>query len=153
MQRQGLADSYKMACARLLESQWQACSFEIPLFDGFGNLRADVMAIDRSLSFTIIEVKSCKADFTTDKKWPSYLGHCHRFYFCSDPKTLEKISSEILKTEYAEHVGLIAVDPETLEAKIIKPSKARFDTQIPSEGRLLRLMIWNNRPTRYQTDN
>lgn len=152
MQRQGIADSYKMACARLLESKWQACSFEIPLFDGVGNLRADVMAVDQDLTFTIIEVKSCKADFTSDKKWPMYLGYCNRFYFCSDPKTLEKISSEIQKTEYAKFVGLIAIDPETHEAKIVKPSKARLGTQIPTEGRLMRLMIWNNRPTRNKTN-
>lgn len=31
--------------------------------------------------FTIIEVKSCLADFTSDGKWEHYLNFCNQFYF------------------------------------------------------------------------
>lgn len=47
--------------------------------------RADVAALDRRGAITIAEVKSCRADFETDLKWPEYLDFCDRFYFAVDP--------------------------------------------------------------------
>ena len=47
--------------------------------------RADVAALDRRGKITIAEVKSCRADFETDQKWPEYLDFCDRFYFAVDP--------------------------------------------------------------------
>ena len=39
------------------------------------------MALDRSGRVTLVEVKSCRADFVADRKWQSYLDYCDRFYF------------------------------------------------------------------------
>lgn len=47
--------------------------------------RADVAAIDRKGRITIAEVKSCRADFESDGKWPEYLEFCDAFYFAVDP--------------------------------------------------------------------
>ena len=38
-------------------------------------------AIDRTGRVTLVEVKSCRADFRSDRKWQQYLGYCDRFYF------------------------------------------------------------------------
>ena len=46
--------------------------------------RADIAALDRRGRLTIVEVKSCRADFEADQKWPDYLGFCDRFYFAVD---------------------------------------------------------------------
>jgi hypothetical protein len=51
---------------------------ELPLADG---RRADLMALDPRGSLTIVEVKSCTADFRSDRKWPDYRQWCDRFYF------------------------------------------------------------------------
>lgn len=47
--------------------------------------RADVAGLDRKGRLTIAEVKSCRADFESDQKWPEYLDYCDRFYFAVDP--------------------------------------------------------------------
>ncbi len=47
--------------------------------------RADVAALDRRGKITFAEIKSCRADFETDQKWPEYIDFCDRFYFAVDP--------------------------------------------------------------------
>lgn len=47
--------------------------------------RADVAAIDRGGRVTIAEVKSCRADFDVDNKWPEYRDYCDRFFFAVSP--------------------------------------------------------------------
>ncbi len=48
--------------------------------------RADIAALDRRGKLTIAEIKSCRADFEGDQKWPDYLDFCDRFYFAVDPQ-------------------------------------------------------------------
>lgn len=43
--------------------------------------RADVAAIDKKGLITIAEIKSCRADFDADGKWPDYLEYCDRYFF------------------------------------------------------------------------
>jgi len=47
--------------------------------------RADVAALDRSGKLTIVEIKSCRADFEADQKWGDYLEFCDSFFFAVDP--------------------------------------------------------------------
>jgi hypothetical protein len=64
--------------ARRLVDEGHAVLAELPL----GNRRrADLVAIDRAATITIVEVKSGRADFLADRKWQAYLGFCDRFYF------------------------------------------------------------------------
>jgi hypothetical protein len=51
---------------------------ELPLADG---RRCDLLALDPRGGITIVEIKSCTADFRTDQKWPDYRQWCDRFYF------------------------------------------------------------------------
>lgn len=46
--------------------------------------RADILALDPKGGLTIVEVKSCPADFRADRKWPEYEAFCDRFYFAVD---------------------------------------------------------------------
>ena len=64
--------------------------------------RADVIALCRKGFLTIVEIKSCIADFRADRKWPDYEDFCDRFYFAV-PDTLPQ---EILP----EDRGLIVAD-------------------------------------------
>lgn len=47
--------------------------------------RADVMALGPDGCFAIVEIKSCRQDFLSDRKWPDYLGYADRFYFAVAP--------------------------------------------------------------------
>jgi hypothetical protein len=51
---------------------------EVPLGNG---RRADLAGLDRAGRISIIEIKSCRADFAADHKWPEYLDYCDLFYF------------------------------------------------------------------------
>jgi hypothetical protein len=54
---------------------------ELPLADG---RRCDLMALDHLGSIAIVEIKSCIADFRSDRKWLDYRDWCDRFYFAVD---------------------------------------------------------------------
>ena len=47
-------------------------------------LRVDVMALTAKGEIWIIECKSCRADFTSDRKWQGYLEWCDRFFWATD---------------------------------------------------------------------
>lgn len=47
--------------------------------------RADIVALNDAGEFVIVEIKSCRADFRTDQKWPEYLDFCDRFFFAVAP--------------------------------------------------------------------
>jgi hypothetical protein len=64
--------------------------------------RADVIALDRSGLLTIVEVKSCVADFRSDRKWRDYLDYCDSFYFA----VAQDFPAELLP----EETGLIIAD-------------------------------------------
>jgi hypothetical protein len=68
------------AC-RFLRDQGCAVMAELPLADG---RRADLVALDPRGCITILEVKSCLADFQSDRKWTDYRQWCDRFYFAVD---------------------------------------------------------------------
>jgi hypothetical protein len=64
--------------ARALAAADQAVVAEVPLANG---RRADLVALDRGGTITLIEVKASRADFVADRKWQDYLDFCDRFYF------------------------------------------------------------------------
>ena len=70
--------------------------------------RADLLCVDKTLQFVIVETKSSWEDFRSDSKWPAYLDWCHQFYFAADTQTALRIgaSDSVRKTR----VGVLAVD-------------------------------------------
>jgi len=64
--------------ARALGAADQAVLAEVPLANG---RRADLVALDRSGTISLVEIKSGRADFLADRKWQDYLDYCDRFYF------------------------------------------------------------------------
>lgn len=72
------ADSICRGVARALAAADHAVLPEMPLANG---RRADLVAVGRDASIAIVEVKSTRADFLTDRKWPEYLEFCDLFYF------------------------------------------------------------------------
>jgi hypothetical protein len=66
--------------------------------------RADIVALSPEGTLTIVEVKSCLADFRADGKWEDYLEFCDRFYFAVDEdfphKVLPKATGLIVADAY-----------------------------------------------------
>lgn len=69
---------------RLLRELGHAVVPELILGSG---RRADLVGIDERGEVTIVEIKSCLADFRADAKWHHYLSACDRFYFATTPET------------------------------------------------------------------
>ena len=68
--------------SRLLQDMGYAVLPEVTLPVG---RRADLMGINSKGRIVIIEIKSCREDFTCDRKWHAYLEFCDLFYFATDP--------------------------------------------------------------------
>jgi hypothetical protein len=73
----GAADLVRGAM-RALAAADQAVVAEVPLANG---RRADLVALDRGGTITLVEVKANRADFVADRKWQEYVDYCDRFYF------------------------------------------------------------------------
>jgi hypothetical protein len=58
----------------------------------------DLVAIRRNGEIWIVEIKSSREDFRSDRKWPEYHDYCHRMFFATTP-TLPDI--------FPQDVGLI----------------------------------------------
>ncbi len=64
--------------------------------------RADIVALNNVGEFVIVEIKSCRADFRADQKWPEYLDFCDRFFFA--------VASDFPREILPADCGLIVAD-------------------------------------------
>lgn len=83
--------------------------------------RADVVGVDRRGRITIAEVKSCRADFDVDQKWPDYLEFCDQFFFAVDPafpaEILPADEGLIIADEYGAAISRPAIDRPLVAAR------------------------------------
>lgn len=77
--------------------------------------RVDLMALAPDGRFVAVEVKSSRADFLSDRKWPDYLPFADRFFFAVAPG----FPLEILP----ESEGLILAD--RYAASMVRPACER----------------------------
>ena len=99
---------------------------ELPLADGS---RADLMALDPRGGIRIVEIKSCLADFRSDRKWPDYRQWCDRFYFAVDAEFRAELIPEDCGLIIADRFGadMMREAPEhRLEAARRKAVTLRF---------------------------
>jgi hypothetical protein len=99
----------------------------LPEFTLRSGRRVDVMALGLDGRFAAIEVKSSRADFLSDRKWPDYVAYADRFYFAVAPG----FPLEILPAGE----GLIVAD--RYAASLVRPACER--TVAPSRRRALLL--------------
>ena len=85
-------------CRMLLDSGFSPL-VEVPTRSG---RRMDVCALGPAGEVWCVEVKSCRADFMADGKWPDYLDWCDRLYFAVP----DGFPDELLPAEH----GLIRAD-------------------------------------------
>ena len=84
---------------RMLAERGFAPLTEFATRDG---LRMDVLALGPKGELWCVEVKSSRADFLADAKWPGYLAWCDRFFFAVP----ESFPDDLLPPEQ----GLIRAD-------------------------------------------
>lgn len=84
---------------RLLRSHGFAPLCEVALAS---RLRVDVMALGPKGEIWVVECKSSRADFVSDRKWTGYLDWCDRFFWAVDAA----FPAELLPPE----AGLIVAD-------------------------------------------
>lgn len=68
-----------------------ACLFEFVPTPG---LRVDVMALGPRGELWVVECKSSRVDFVSDRKWAGYLEWCDRFFFAVDMDFPDEILPE-----------------------------------------------------------
>lgn len=78
-------------------------------------LRVDVMALGPKGEVWIVECKSSRIDFTSDRKWHSYLEWSDRFFWAVD--------ADFPVDLLPEETGLIIADP--YDAEILRMGPAR----------------------------
>ncbi|QAR27395.1 DNA repair protein MmcB-related protein [Paracoccus denitrificans] len=98
--------------ARLLAGLGHAA---LPEFVPTGGLRVDVISVSPKGEIWVVECKSCRADFVSDRKWQGYLEFCDRFFWAVDadfPEELLPAGSGLIR---ADSWGgeLIRMAPET----------------------------------------
>lgn len=106
------AAGIRRGVGRLLTATGRAALAEVPLGNG---RRADLAALDHAGRISIVEIKSCRADFAADRKWPDYLGYCDLFYFA--------VTSDFPCALLPQEHGLIVAD--RYGGEIIRAAKAR----------------------------
>ena len=89
------------AIARMFVERGDACLREFTLRTG---RRVDIIDIGSSGRITIVEVKSSRQDFLSDRKWPEYLEWADRFYFA----VADDFPRDILPA--AERCGILITD-------------------------------------------
>ena len=89
-------------------------------------LRVDVMALGPKGEIWIVECKSGRADFMTDRKWQGYLDWCDRFFWAVDAD----FPTDLLP----QGTGLILAD--AYDAEIL-----RMGPQTPLAGARRKMMV------------
>ena len=73
-----IAERVARGVCRLLADHGDGTLTEFRLANG---RRVDVIGLNDSGEFVIVEVKSSVEDYRADQKWREYLGFCEKFYF------------------------------------------------------------------------
>lgn len=78
-------------------------------------LRVDVMALGRKGEIWVVECKSSRADFTSDRKWQGYLPYADRFFWAVDTAFPTDILPETTGLIVADRFGgeILRMGPET----------------------------------------
>ena len=115
--------------ARHLIALGKAPLFEFILPNG---RRADIAALDGKGRLTLVEVKSCEADYLGDAKWHDYLGFCDAFFFAVDeafPRHLLPADEGLMIADSFDAAILRDAAPRTLAPARRKALTLRFARQ------------------------
>ncbi|WP_394349614.1 MmcB family DNA repair protein [Paracoccus thiocyanatus] len=112
----------------------------LPEFVPSGGLRVDVISVTPKGEIWVVECKSCRADFVSDRKWQGYLEFCDRFFWAVDADFPEGLLPEGSGLIRADSWGaeLVRMAPESRLAGA-RRSRLLRDIARVSTARLLAL--------------
>lgn len=117
----------RRGAARLLRDSGYAVVTELVLPSG---RRADLVGLSPDGAIFIVEVKSSRADFLSDSKWPTYASYCDAFAFAAPPE---------LADIFPAGEGLIVSDGYVGE--LIRPAQERRLAAATRKGMHLRIAL------------
>jgi len=100
--------------------------------------RADIAALDRNGSITIVEIKSSLADFRADQKWPEYADYCDHFFFAVRPEFPREILPGDCGLILADRYGAETLRPAR-QAPALPPARRKMLTLRFARSAALRL--------------
>jgi hypothetical protein len=106
----------------------------------WGKRRLDAVCMNFKSNFVGLEIKSCLADYRTDKKWRNYLPYVNQFYFLFPPSVIESRCFKEIRAELkAEGAGILQLS----NGKIRCLQKAKW-REVPAEiqHNMLVKMAW-----------
>lgn len=108
----------------------------------WGRRRLDVMAMDFVGNMVGLEIKSCLADFRTDKKWREYLSHTTQLYFVFPPSIMKSRCFPEIKEELkAEGAGILTLSETTGLIRCAMKAKRR-PMSIVSKHQVYKKLAW-----------
>ncbi len=105
---------------RLLQAMGHSTLIEFPLKSG---RRADILALGAAGEIWIVEVKSCVADFRSDRKWPEYREWCDRLFFAVAPDFPQALLPEDVGVMIADEYDAILL--RNSEPTLIKSARRK----------------------------
>lgn len=111
MTRRQKADALKKAGTGWAIKYGMAVFEEVGL-SSWGARRADLLCLNFKERLTLIEVKSCKADFKNDSKYHEYRKFGHKMYFLLHDKE-EKWLAEHYEHLKSLNIGVLLLDSKT----------------------------------------
>lgn len=116
----------------------------------WGKRRLDLLCLHPNLNVVGVEVKSCKADYTTDKKWMEYLAFTNKLYLMLPPALIASPFYEKILEDIKPHgVGVMSLTPYG-NVYVVKPAKHREIDDLTT-GKLLVKMAWRGGASRRNT--
>ncbi len=94
--------------------------------------RLDLAGLNEKGRLIVAEVKSCRADFEADHKWPQYIEYCDEFFFAVDaafPRDLLPASEGLIVGDGFGAAVLRRAEPRPLPASRRKALTLRFARQ------------------------
>lgn len=138
-QRQLIADALKLAALSYLTEKGLSCALELAV-QAWGARRADVVASSMKGHITILEIKSCAADFKIDNdksKWHNYLPYCNQLFFVVPEKLLDsKIGPSMIEAIKVQGCGVMILDERTGKLRVKIRARLR-----KMEGRFKKHML------------
>jgi hypothetical protein len=112
----------------------------------WGRRRADLITLTMYQLLTIVEVKSCLADFTSDKKWSEYREKADRMFFMVPPDIVNRVKAELLDSG----VGIMTVSATTGFARVVKRARtSKISNRVRRE--VITRCAWHNGQNRTNT--
>lgn len=112
-----------------------------------GQRRLDLLCLNTKLDMIGIEVKSCKADYTSDSKWREYLPFTNKLYLMLPPSLVASDFYQQILSDIKPHgIGVMSLTPYG-NVYVVQNAKYREMDDLLI-GRLLVKMAWRGGDSR-----